>query len=157
MAPLIIFGSEKIKYGFPPLKDSNSFSTVDYDAHNKTKIHHSIEHLSISMIIEELETWYPICEQEKTRLRINLAMSVQNLRLICYIFLRNSSHNLYLDSLVAWLHDCRQDLPPLYETDKSFDPLLKYDQDSVKYIDPRLKQFFEQPTLLSLIAIHKLI
>ena len=50
------------------MKDSNNFCTVDNDAHIKTKIDYSINHVFISMSIQELNKMHPICELERTQL-----------------------------------------------------------------------------------------
>ena len=51
---------------FPALNVSNNFATLDYDAHNKTKIDFTINHVYKSMKVQELNTLHKtVCELER--------------------------------------------------------------------------------------------
>ena len=71
---------------FPPLNDSNSFGTVDYDAQINSKIGNPSNYVLKPMSIQELKTLHHICELERTQLLSILAMAVQNPQLAGYIF-----------------------------------------------------------------------
>ena len=76
---------KKISYYFPPLNDSNSFGTVDYDNHMYTKIVNTSSHLFKSMTLQELDVLHHVSELERTQLLAILAMSVQNPQLAGYL------------------------------------------------------------------------
>ena len=100
---LLAFDSKKGFY-FPPLNDSNRFSTVDYDAHIIGKIEHSIDIVYLSMSIRVLNTIHHIYGLERTHLLVLLAMSVQNPQLACYLLNGNCRNFLYIEgSTFIWL------------------------------------------------------
>ena len=76
----LVFDSVKNKGFFPPLNSllPTSFGTVEYDAHIKAKIEHSINHVFNSKNIQQLIELHHICELERTQLLTIFAMSVQN-------------------------------------------------------------------------------
>ena len=45
MSSLLVFNAGEIESCFPPLNDSKSFDTVDFDAHIKTNRDYSINHV----------------------------------------------------------------------------------------------------------------
>ena len=55
-------------YIFPALNISNNFATIDYDAHIKTKIDFTINHVFKSMTVQELNTLHTVCDLERTQL-----------------------------------------------------------------------------------------
>ena len=57
--------SIEIKNSFPPLIDSNSLSTVVYDAHINTRIEYSIYYKPISKIIQDVDTLHQNCDVKK--------------------------------------------------------------------------------------------
>ena len=64
----IQFDISNKKYTFPALNISNNFATIDYDAHIKTKIDFTINHVFKSMTVQELNTLHTVCELERTQL-----------------------------------------------------------------------------------------
>ena len=102
----IRFDSVKNEYKFPPLKNSNSFDGVYYDAQRITKTRFSFKHVHKSMIIRGTNTLLHKCDIESTQLLILLVMSVQN-PLIAGHFLTGNRRNLfYEERSTAWLYDC---------------------------------------------------
>ena len=97
----LAFASVRTKYSFPPLNDSNSFRTVDYDAHNNTKVDYSINHVFISMTVQELKTLHHICEMQRTQLLTIVAMSVKNLQLVGYVLTGNRSYFFHAEGSTA--------------------------------------------------------
>ena len=75
---LLVFVSVKSKNRFPPLKGSISCGTVGYDTHKYAEIEFTVNHLFITMTLQELNTLHPICELERAQLLNILAESVQN-------------------------------------------------------------------------------
>ena len=63
LSPLV-FESVNNKDYFSLLIDSNSFGTVNCDAHIKTKTEYSINHVFKSKTFPELNTLHHICEPE---------------------------------------------------------------------------------------------
>ena len=75
------------RYIFPALNISNNLATLDYDAHIKTKIDFTVNHVFKSMTVQELNTLHTICELERTQLLTILAMSVKNPQLAGFLLL----------------------------------------------------------------------
>ena len=67
------------KYLIPALNISNNFATLDYDAHIKTKIDFTKNHVFKSMSVREVNTFH-------TQLLTILAMSVKNPQLAGFLF-----------------------------------------------------------------------
>ena len=65
---------------FPPLNESNSFGTVDYDPLISTNIEYFINNISKTMVIQELHNLHHFCELERTQLLFIFARSVPNSR-----------------------------------------------------------------------------
>ena len=63
---------------FLALNSSNSFETIDYEAHCNTKIDYSNNHVFKTMSVAELNTLHTLCQVERTQLLTILAMSVEN-------------------------------------------------------------------------------
>ena len=97
----LVYDFKKNKKGFPPLNDSNSFSTVDSDAHVSTKIGYSIIHVFRSTGIQELNILKSVSELERTQLLTILAMFVQNPQL-AGLLIGNRSNFLYVEGSSAW-------------------------------------------------------
>ena len=75
----IQFDNSNQKYIISALNISNSFATIDYDAPINTKIDIKINHVFISLTVQELNTLHTVCGLERTQLLTILAMSVKNL------------------------------------------------------------------------------
>ena len=125
---------------------SNSFGTVDYDAHTKTNIYYSINRVFKSITIHELNTLHQDCELERTQLLSIAAINVQNLELVGYHLSGNHRKYLYTESSIAWLKGCHQLLSPLFEVDRGFDGVPIYYQDTVIYIGPIITHTFNYAT-----------
>ena len=115
----IVLDSTTKHYVFPALNVSNNFATIDYDAHNNTKIHYTINHVFRSMTVQELNTLHTICELERNQLLTLLAMSVQNPEFAGILLTGNRSNFLYVEGSTAWLYDCPHFSSPLYKADRS--------------------------------------
>ena len=126
----------KIEYHFPPLNGSNSFGTVDYDAHINATMDYFLNCSFSSKTIAELNTLHHICELERTLFQTILAMSVKNPQLAGYLLNGIRSNLLYVEDSTTWTHDCPHFLPPVYEPDKCFDPIRIYYKNTVVYFDP---------------------
>ena len=85
MSSPLVFESLQNDICFPPLKISNSFGSVDYDAHINTKVEYPIKIVFKSLTIPETNTIHHNCELERTQLLTILAMSVQNPQLAGYL------------------------------------------------------------------------
>ena len=94
------------EYIFPALNISNNFATLDYDAHINPKIDFTINHVLISMSVQELNTLHTVCEIERTQLLTILAMSVKNPQLAGFLLTVNRSNFFYVEGSTAWLYDC---------------------------------------------------
>ena len=145
----LAFDSVKNKSSFSPLKDSNSFGTVDYVDQKNAKTEFSINLVFISMTIQEPSTLHHLCELERTHFLTLLAISVQNHQLAVHFSTGNRINFLDVKGCTVWLYDCPENLSLLYEGDKCFDCVQVYDQDTVLYIDPITRQTFKKDTLIS--------
>ena len=97
----IQFDTSNQKYIFPALNVSNNFATLDYDAHIRTKIDSTINHVFKSMTVHELNTLHTVCELERTQLVTILAMSVKNPQLAGFLLSGNCSNFLYVEGSTA--------------------------------------------------------
>ena len=88
----IVSNNSNTKFIFPGLSVSNNFATVDYDAHINTKFDYTINHVFLSMTVEEPNTLHTVCELERNQLLIILAMSVQNPQLAGFLLIGNRSN-----------------------------------------------------------------
>ena len=61
----IVLDTSNNKFIFPALNVSNTFATIDYDAHINTKIDYTINQVFRSMTVQELNTLHTICELER--------------------------------------------------------------------------------------------
>ena len=113
----IVLDNSNNKFVFSALNVSNSFATIDYDAHINTKIDYTVNHVFCSMTVQELNTLHTICEMEKNQLLTILATSVQNPQLAGFLLTGNPSNLLFVEGSTAWLYDCPHFLSPLYEAD----------------------------------------
>ena len=80
----IVSDSEK-RYYFPPVKDSNSFGTVDYMLISIEKLDSSIDYVIKFFSIQQQKTLNYICQLEWTQLLTILAISTQNPQFAGYI------------------------------------------------------------------------
>ena len=78
---------------------------------------------------------------------ILLAISVQKPQLAGYLSTGKRSNFLYVEAPTAWLYNCPQVPPTVYEADKCFDRIPKNYQDTVILFDPTARQTFEFATL----------
>ena len=97
----IQFDYSKNIYIFPALNISNNFATIDYDAHNNTKIDFTIIHVFKSMTVQELNTLHTVCELKRTQLLTILAMSVENPQLAGFLLTGNRSNFLFVEGSTA--------------------------------------------------------
>ena len=102
----IVLDNSINKYIFPALNVSNNFATKDYDAHIKTKIEYTINHVFRSMAVQEINTLHTVCELERIHILTKLAMSVQNPQLAGFLLTGNRSNFLHVEGSTAWLSDC---------------------------------------------------
>ena len=72
----IQFDTSSQKYKIPALNISNNLAGLDYDAQINTKIDFTINHVFISMTVQEINTLHTVCELERTQLLTISAMSV---------------------------------------------------------------------------------
>ena len=142
----IVLDTSKNKFIFPALNVSNTFATIDYDAHINTKIDYTINHVFRSMTVQELNTLHTICELERNQLLTILAMSVQNPQLAGFLLTGNRSNFLYIEGSTAWLYDCPHFLSPLYKADKCFDRIPIHFKDNLMYVDPITRQTYDYAT-----------
>ena len=138
----IQFDTSNKKYIFPALNISNSFATLDYDAHFNTKIVFTINHVFKSITVQELNTLHTVCELERTQLLTFLAMSVKNPQLAGFLLTGNRSNFLYVEGSTAWLYDCPHFISPLYRADKCFDRIPIHYRETIMYVDPITRQTF---------------
>ena len=62
----------------------------------------------------------------------------------CWIpFNRNPQYFLYVGGSTAWLYDCPHFLSPLYITDRCFDRIPIHFKDTLMYVDPITRQFYD--------------
>ena len=134
------------KYIFPALNVSNSFATLDYDAHINTKIDFTKNHVFKSMTVQELNTLHSIRELARTQLLTILAMSVKNPQLAGFLLTGNRSNYLYVEGSTAWLYDCPHFISPLYKADKCFDRFPIHYRKTIMYVDPITRQTFNIAT-----------
>ena len=124
------------KYIFPALNISNNFASLDYDAHINTKFDFTINHVSKSMTLQELNILHTVCELERTQLLTILAMSVKNPQLAGFLLTGNRSNFLYVEGSTAWLYDCPHFMSPLYKADKCFDRIPIHYSETIMFVDP---------------------
>ena len=142
----IVLDSSTKHYVFPALNVSNNFATIDYYAHNNTKIDYTINHVFRSMTVQELITLHTICELERNQLHTILAISVQNPQLAGFLLTGNRSNFLYVEGSTAWLYDCPHFLLPLYKADRCFDRIPIHYKDTLMYVDPVTRQTYDYAT-----------
>ena len=102
----IVLDNSNNKFIFPTLNVSNSFATIDYNAHTNTKTDYIIYLAFRSMTVQELNTPHTVCELERNQNLIILAMSVQNPQIAGFLLTGNRSNFLYVEGSTAWLYDC---------------------------------------------------
>ena len=141
-----LFDNSNQKYIFPALRISNNFATIDYDAHNDTKIDFTKKNVFKSMTVQELNTPHTVCELEITQLSTKLAMSVKNPQLAGFLLTGNRSNFLYVEGSTAWLYDCPHFISPLYKADKCFDRIPIHYRETIMYVDPITRQTFNYAT-----------
>ena len=146
MSGKIQFDNSIKKYIFPALNISNNFATIDYDAHINTKIDFTINHVFISMTVQELNTLHTVCELERTQLLTILAMSVKNPQLAGFLLTGNRKNFLYVEGSTAWLYDCPHFISPLYNADKCFDRIPIHYRETIMYVDPITRETFNYAT-----------
>ena len=151
----IVLDNSNNKFVFPALNDSNSFATIDYDAHINTKIDYTINHVFRSMTVQEPTTLHTICEFERNQLLTILAMSVQNPQLAGFLPAGNRSIFSYVEGSTAWLYDCPHFLSPLYKHDRCFDRIPIHFKDTFLYIDSITRQLMTMQLQLHVIIIQK--
>ena len=142
----IQFDASNQKYIFPALKVSNSFATLDYNAHIKTKIDFTINHVFKTLTVQELNTLQTVCELERTQLLTIIAMSIKNPQLGGFLLTGNRSNFLYVEGSTAWLYDCPHFISPLYKADKCFDRIRIHYRETIMYVDPITRQTFNYAT-----------
>ena len=142
----IQFDNSYQKYIFPALNMSNNFATIDYDAHINTKIDFTINHVSKSMTVQDLNTLHAVCELERTKLLTILDMSVKNPQLAVFLLTGNRSNFLYVKGSKAWLYDCPHFISPLNKADKCFDRIPIHYRETIMYVDPITRQTFNYAT-----------
>ena len=121
-------------------------TTLDYDAHIKTKIDFTINHVFKSMTVQELNTLHTVCEIERTQLLTILAMSVKNPQLAGFLLTGNRTNFLYVEGSTAWLYDCHHFISPLYRAHKCFDRIPIHSKETIMYVDPLTRQTFNCAT-----------
>ena len=99
----IVLDNSINKFVFPAINVSNNFATIENDAHINTKIDYTINHVFLSMTVQEPNTLHTICELERNQLLTILAMSVQNPQLAGFLLTGNRSNFLYVEGSTAWL------------------------------------------------------
>ena len=142
----IQFDNSNKKYIISALNISNNFATIDYDAQINTKIDFTINHVFISMTVQELNTLHTVCELERTQLLTILAMSVKNTHLAGFLLTGNRSNFPYVEGSTAWLYYCPLFLSPLYKADKCFDRVPIHYRETIMYVDPITRQTFNYAT-----------
>ena len=142
----IQFDNSNKKYKFPALNISNSFATIDYDAHINTKIDFTKYHVFKSMTVQELNTLHTVRELERTQLLTILAMSVKNPQLAGLLLTGNHSNFLYVEGSTAWLYGCPHFISPLYKADKCFGRIPIHYRETIMYLDPITRQTFNDAT-----------
>ena len=151
---IVLDNSNKI-FVFPALNVSNTFATIDYDAHINTKIDYTINHVFRSMTVQELNTLHTVCELERNQLLTILAMSVQNPQLAGFLLTGNRSNFLYVEGSTAWLYDCPNFLSPLYKADRCFDRIPIHFKVTLMYVDPITRQTYDYATPITCDKIPK--
>ena len=131
------------KFLFLALNSSNTFATIDYEAHINTKIDYSINHVLKSISVAELNTLHTICGVQLTQLLTILAMSVKNPQFPGFFLTQNRKNFLYVEGSTAWLCDCPHHLSPLYIAEQGYDKIPVIYLDTVMYVDPFTRQTFE--------------
>ena len=142
----IQFDNSYQQYIFPALNISNNFATIDYDAHINTKIDFTINDVSKSMTVKEINTLHTVCELERTQLFTILAMSVKNTQLAGFLLTGNRSNFLYVERSTAWPYYCSHFISPLYKADKCFGRIPIHYRETIMYVDPITRQTFEYAT-----------
>ena len=142
----IVSDSTTKHYVIPALNVFNNFATIDYDVHINTKIGYTINHVFLSMTVQELNTFHTICELERNQLLTTLAMSVQNPQLAGFLLTGNRSNFLYVEGSTAWLCDCPHFLSLLYKADCCFDRIPIHYKDTLMYVDPIKRQAYDYAT-----------
>ena len=125
---------------------SNNFATLNCDAHIKTKIDFTINHVFKSMSVQEFNTLHIICELERTQLLPISAMSVKNPQLAGFLLTGNRIKFLYVEGSTVWLYDCLHFISPLYKADKCFDRIPIHYRETIMYVDPITRQTFNYAT-----------
>ena len=98
------------------------------------------------MTVQELNTLQRICELERNKLLIILAMPVQNPQLAGFLLTGNRSNFLYVEGTTAWFYECPLFLSPLYEADRCFDCIPTHFKDTLMYVDPITRQTYDYAT-----------
>ena len=93
----IVLDNFNNKFFFPSIIVSNKFATIDYDAHLNTIIYYTINHVSRSMTVQELNTLHTVCELARNQLLTLLAMSVQKPQLAGFLLTGNRSNFLFVE------------------------------------------------------------
>ena len=131
------------KLFFPASNSSNTFVTIDYEAHINTKSDYPINHVFKTMSIAELNTLHTTCEVERTQLLTSIAMFVEKSKLAGFLLTQNRSNFLIVEGSTAWLYDCPHHLSLLYIADQCNDKIPANYLDTDMYVDPITHQTFE--------------
>ena len=142
----IVLDNSNNTFVFPALNVSNTFATIDYDAHINTKIDYTINHVFRSMTVQELNTLHTICELQKNQLLTIPAISVLNPQLAGFFLTENRSNFSYVEGSTAWLFDCPHLLSPLYKGYRCFDRIPIHFKDTLVYVDPITRQTYDYAT-----------
>ena len=129
----VVLDSTTKHFVFPALNEYNNFAAIAYDAHIKTKIDYTFNHVFRSMTVQEPNTLHTICELQRNQLLTILAMSVQNPQLAGFLLTGNRSNFLYVECSRAWLYDCPHFLSPLYKADCCFDRIPIHYKDTLMF------------------------
>ena len=145
----IILDNSSNKFIFPALNVSNTFATIDYDAHINTKIEFTINHVFRSMTVQEINTLHTVCDLERNHDLTILARSVQSPQVARFLLTGNRSNFLYVEVSSAWLYDCPHFVSPLYKADRCFDRIPIHFKDTLMYVDPITRQTYDYATPIS--------
>ena len=119
---IFVFDSVRNETFFLLLNISNSFSTLDFDAHIQTALGSSVNRLFEPIARQEQNTSYYICDLERTQTLTKIATYSHNPQNAgCYLA-GDRSKFFYVEGSADWLYTYSQFISTPHEMHRSFAP-----------------------------------
>ena len=134
------------KFLFPPVYNTNSLATIDYDPYLETEIDYALN--------MKLKPWQYPHQTHSTLYRNYNELNYQplspfpwkNPQFEGFLFNQNRGNLLYVKGSTAWLYDCPYRFPFLYKAEQCFDENPVNHLDAFSFVDPIIRQLFEYNT-----------